>query len=84
MSLKLFKALEKLQPNAEFVITDNDLDSIKWKNLDGDAPTKVQIENTIKEIENQELVEFQAKTQAKAALLDRLGITPEEATLLLS
>jgi len=84
MSLSLFKALEKLQPNAEFVITDNDLDSIQWKNLTGDAPTKAQIEKAMMDVEKEEKAEAKIKAEAKSKLLERLGITEEEAKLLLS
>jgi hypothetical protein len=75
----LVAAIKNLRPEAEFSFTDNDYSTIKWDVLDGDAPTAKAIEDEIKRIEAKEA----AKPQAKAALLERLGITAEEAELLL-
>jgi len=78
------KAIQLLKPNAEFSFTDDDYSTIKWDKIEGEAPTQAQIDAAIEEIKTNEIA---AKTQAatdKAALLARLGITAEEATLLLS
>ena len=78
----LVRAIAKLQPNAEFSFTDGDYSTIKWDKLDGTAPSVAEIESAMKiiEAENQNLI---AKTAAdKVALLARLGITADEAALL--
>jgi hypothetical protein len=80
----LVQAIRKLKPNSEFSFSDNDYATIKWDVLEGDAPTQKDIDAAIKEIKADELAGTQAKAAAKAALLDRLGITAEEAQLLLS
>ncbi len=80
----LVKAIFKLKPTAEFVITDNDYSTIVWHILDGEAPTQAEISGAIEQIKADEIAEAEAKSQAKAALLDRLGITADEAQLLLS
>jgi hypothetical protein len=84
MSEYLVKAIKSLKPNAEFSITDSDYATIKWDVLDGDAPTKAQVEAAITKIKADEATAEQNKAIAKAALLDRLGITADEAALLLA
>ena len=84
MSDYLAKAIRKLQPTAEFSFTNDDYSKIKWDVLDGDAPTQKQIDDAIKEIKADELTEAATKATAKTALLNRLGITADEAKLLLS
>jgi hypothetical protein len=84
MSNDLVKAINKLKPNSEFSFTDDDYSTIKWDVLDGDAPTQKEIDAAIKEIKADEAQAEATKAIAKAALLSRLGITAEEAVLLLS
>jgi len=84
MSNDLAKAINKLKPNAEFSFQDDDYSTIKWDVLDGDAPTQKEIDAAIKEIKADEAQAEATKATAKAALLSRLGITAEEAVLLLS
>ena len=76
----LVQAIKNLHPEAEFSFIENDYSTIKWDVLEGSAPTKKAIDDEIKRIKDQEA----AKSAAKVALLDRLGITAEEAALLLS
>lgn len=84
MNNYLTKAIFKLKPTAEFVITDNDYSTIVWHILEGDAPTQAEIDEAIEQIKADEIAEAQTKAAAKSALLDRLGITEDEAKLLLS
>ena len=79
----LVQAIKNLKPNSEFSFTDDDYSTINWIVLDGDAPTQKQIDDEIKRIKAAEITEAQAKATQKAALLDRLGITEEEARILL-
>jgi hypothetical protein len=80
----LVKAIRKLKPNSEFSFTDDDYSTVKWDVLDGDAPTKKEIDNAIEQVKAEEKTEAADRATAKAALLDRLGITEDEAKLLLS
>ena len=80
----LTKAIFNLKPNAEFSYQDDDYSTIKWDVLDGTAPTQKQIDDEIKRIKASEITDAQTKATAKAALLSKLGITAEEAALLLS
>ena len=79
----LADAIRSLRPSAEFSYTDNDYSTVQWDVLDGKAPTKTEIEAEIAKIKAAELTEASAKAEAKAALLERLGITADEAKLLL-
>ena len=80
----LVKAIFRLKPTAEFSLTDNDYSTIKWDVLEGDAPNQAEIDEAIKQVKADELAEAEAKAQAKADLLERLGITADEAKFLLA
>jgi hypothetical protein len=80
----LVKAIYKLKPGSQFSFTDNDYSTIKWDVLEGDAPTQSEIDAATEQVKAEE-IQAEAEAQAKKqALLDRLGITAEEARLLLS
>ena len=83
MSL-VIKAIQKLRPNSEAVVYDNDYSTVIWHVLDGEAPTQAQIDAAIEQVKADEITEAQAMAQGKAALLAQLGITEEQAKLLLS
>lgn len=84
MRIYLADAIKSLRPTAEFSYTDDDYSTIKWDVLDGQAPTQAEIDAEIAKIKSDE--EFLAAQRAveKADLLTRLGITADEAALLLS
>jgi hypothetical protein len=84
MNNYLVMAIRKLRPNSEFVIIDNDYSTIKWDVLEGEAPTQAEIDEAIEQVKADEITEAVAKAAQKAALLERLGISQEEANLLLS
>lgn len=72
------KAIWKLRPDSEFSFTDDDYSTIKWDKLEGNEPSKSEIDAAIKEIAKETKA---AETQAvidKAALLAKLGITADE------
>jgi hypothetical protein len=52
--------------------------------LEGNAPTQSEINIAIEQVKADEITEAEAKATAKAALLEQLGITEEQARLLLS
>ena len=80
----LIKAIRKLKPNSEFSFQEDDYSTIKWDVLDGEAPTQVEIDAAIEQVKADEITEAEAKATAKTALLTQLGITAEQAKLLLS
>jgi uncharacterized lipoprotein YddW (UPF0748 family) len=82
-AIDIVKAIKHLKPNAEFSFDNNDYSTIKWDVLDGDAPTWEELEAAhlqVKAAEEAKVAEAAAKRQA---LLDKLGITEDEARLLL-
>ena len=80
----LIKAISNLKPNAEYVIHDGDYSNIEWHFIEGVAPTEADIEAEIQAIKSAEAHALIVNAQAKAALLTKLGITEDEARLLLS
>jgi len=80
----LTQAIRLLKPNSEFVFYDNDYSTIIWHTLDGEAPTQKEIDAAIEQIKAEEAQAAATKATAKAALLTQLGITEEQAKLLLS
>ena len=80
----LVKAIRKLQPNSQFSFTEDDYSTIKWDVLEGTAPTQAEIDIAIEQVKADEITQAQAKAIQRQAILDRLGITAEEARLLLS
>ena len=84
MNNYLGKAIKKLRPTAEFSFQDNDYLTIKWDVLEGKAPTQSEIDKAIAEVKLDEISQLRSKEEAKSALLERLGISADEAKLLLS
>jgi hypothetical protein len=83
MNNYLVEAIRKLKPKSQFTFTDDDYSSIQWIVLEGEAPTQAEIDVAIEEVKEEELQTLTDKESAKAALLERLGITAEEAKLLI-
>jgi hypothetical protein len=82
--IDLVKAIRKLKPTAQFSFNDLDYATIKWDVLEGEAPSQDEIDAALIEIKAEEAQAKLDKATEKAALLERLGITAEEAKLLLS
>lgn len=78
------KAIKKLKPNSEFVLFDDDYSTVIWHVLDGTAPTQAEIDAAIEEVKAEELAKAEADKAKRDALLSKLGITEDEARLLLS
>lgn len=73
-------AIVELRPNAQFVCVGNTLEGLTFDDASITKPTQKEVDNAIKVLEAKEA----GKTDAKAALLERLGITADEAALLLN
>jgi hypothetical protein len=74
-------ALSVLKPNAEWVLKGDDYSQIEWLSENEEQPT---LEQVIAQIENPIISpEVQAKAIARAEILNRLGLTDEEAAILL-
>ena len=76
------EVLSMLCPNTEWVISGDDFDSIQW--IKGDPITKAEFDAGFAQYDAWKAAQ-DAKAEAdKAALLAKLGITADEAKLLLS
>ena len=76
------EVLTMLIPTGGWVITADDFDSIRYD--EGVKPiTKKQFDDGFAAFDAWKAQQDQAKANEKAAILDRLGITAEEAALIL-
>lgn len=74
-------AIFAIDPNAQFVLTETDVEGIEWHTQPIDTNEIYAMMEQLPILAAAKEEEKQAK---RAALLDRLGITEEEAQLLLS
>jgi hypothetical protein len=74
--------LNHLIPTGGWTMTESDFDSIVYDK--GVTPiSKKQFDDTLKIIDQINQDKVQTKATARAAILDRLGLTAEEAAILL-
>jgi hypothetical protein len=83
MRLYLADAIKSLRPGSEFSYINNDYSTVNWIILEGLAPTQSEIDLEIARLKNQEIIDEKNTVKAKADLLTKLGITADEAALLL-
>ena len=79
----LTRAILSLREGSQFAIQGDDYGTIVWHELNGAAPTAKEIDDEIKRIKASDVTVEAERATAKAALLERLGITADEAALLL-
>jgi hypothetical protein len=79
----LAKAIKSLRPESEFSYQEDDYSTINWIVLEGDAPTKKQVDDEIKRIKAAEIANAEAKAAARQAIAERLGLTADELQVLL-
>lgn len=79
--MEKFLAIQFIRPNAVFNLDDNDL---IWLDENQTEPTDKEIEKGWLDYQNARSAAETTKAAEKAALLEKLGITQEEASLLLS
>jgi len=75
------KAIFHIRPLSEFVLREMELE---WLDSNQTEPTEAEIEAGWIAYQAAQIAEAEAKATQKAALLDRLGITEDEAKLLLA
>ena len=80
----IVKGITKLRPTAQYTFIEDDYSTIEWFSLEGNAPTVKELEDAIIAVKAEEEAAAATKAATKAALLERLGITAEEAKLLLA
>lgn len=74
--------LSKKYPDAQWILNGDDYDGLVWLS-DSTKPSKKTLDDLWEPVVDEIRTEKQAKADARAALLNRLGITAEEAALLL-
>lgn len=77
------KILEYKYPSDEWTLNGDNYEGLTWLS-DTPKPSKATLDGLWSEVQDLIKSEKQAKAQAKAALLERLGITEAEAKLLLA
>lgn len=75
--------LSRKYAGQEWILDGDDYSGLTWLS-DTAKPTKTTLDNLWSKVQAEIVAEAEAKAQAKAALLERLGITQNEANLLLS
>jgi hypothetical protein len=80
----LAEAIWKLRPGSEFSFNEQDYSTVKFDVLEGQAPTQAEIDAAIVQVKADEITAKAKAETDKAALLAKLGITADEAKLLLS
>jgi hypothetical protein len=78
---EIVKTIQFIRPDAEFSLSG---DELTWLDKKQTQPTDAEIEAGFIAYQTALKSEAKTKADAKAALLNRLGITAEEAVLLLS
>ena len=83
LSQELSNAVKFICPEAEFSFTNNDLDTIVFDKPKTGYPTKEEILEAVEPAKAKAQADLDAAQAAKAAVLERLGITEDEAKLIL-
>ena len=80
---KTYEVLKMLCPNVEWSLIGDNFDDINWHGQNSPI-TKKQFQDGFAQFDSAKAAQETAKAAEKIALLARLGITAEEAALLLS
>lgn len=72
----------KKYPEQEWSLIGENYDNLNWIS-NTPKPSKSELDNLWEEVQEMVIAEAEAKASQKAALLERLGITEEEAKLIL-
>ena len=78
----LVTAIRSLRPDSAFVIYNDDYSTIVWNSIDGEPPLLAEVDAEIKRLKAKEIKDEANQQIAKAALLERLGLTADEMALL--
>lgn len=75
-------AIHSLRPDTEWSMNGDDVEGIIWHTPGVEPLTRAEVDAEIARLEQAAVDEAAAKAAARAALLERLGITEDEAALL--
>ena len=79
----LSQAIWSLRPKSEFTYKNDDYATIEWHVIDGNPPTADEIKVALAKLEKDAAALIIKAKADKIALLEKLGITADEAALLL-
>lgn len=82
-NMETAQAISALTNGAEWTWTGDDYSEINWVKINTAVPTESEIANKIESIKFDNANEAAQRAVDKSALLERLGITADEAALLL-
>ena len=82
MTLDYAEVLTAKYPNAQWSLNGDDYEGLTWLS-ETKKPTKAELDADAASLEQEKETAKLEKEAAKTALLDRLGITADEAALLL-
>jgi hypothetical protein len=68
-------AILQIRPNAEFVLLG---DELEWLDKEQTQPTDKEIQDGLTAYKKTQTADAKAKETAKAAILDRIGLTADE------
>lgn len=77
-------ALKATYPTAEFVISDNDPETLEWHSTDIAKPTDKEIESAVANYQTLIAAQKAEKDAARQAVLDKLGLSADEVAALLA
>lgn len=78
----IVKVIDILVPNARYILTGDTLDGLEWLD-ERPFPIKSEFDATLKKLPSLIKAETEAKEAKRQAILDRLGLTADEAKLIL-
>jgi hypothetical protein len=84
MEITLADAVSYIHPNSEYVIYGDTLEGLVFIKPDNLTVTQDQVTDAIVAVKKDRELKAKTSREAKAALLERLGITEAEAQLLLA
>jgi hypothetical protein len=82
--ITLADVLHHLRPGAEFTYKDENYETIEWIVLEGTPPTHEEIAAAYVSVAEARLAEFEERQSRRAEILARLGLTEDEAKIILS
>lgn len=79
----LHDAIQSLRPNKGFVMYNDDPSTIIWDDPKVKTPSQDEIDSALEALTNKLATEAAELAIAKEAILNRIGITEEEAKIIL-
>jgi hypothetical protein len=77
------QAILSLRPGVEWTMNGNDVENIVWHTPNVEPLTTLEVNAEIQRLEALQLLQAATAATARQAVLDRLGITAEEAQIIL-